>query len=216
MHSKLQRALTALQNEHGCGTLLYPLEISRALNLVIDEPTILADLDEGYDIISYSRVAYSRRDDWIDILLCLLADDVAKKYVITFDPRTNELVSISCLKTDVVRVDGHESDCLPFALAIESHTTDVTAPEANSHFVKINTRRQMFAKALEVALLPVIGVVSPAAAITTTNINSPRDEVNQTIATTNAVTTPNDNDMVTDYNTDRVTVIIQDQIIDTP
>lgn len=218
MHLSIQRALIALQNEQGSGTLLYPLEISRALNLVLDEPTLLHDLDDGFDIISYSRVSYSRRDDWIDVLVCLRADERRKKYVITFDPRTNELISISCIKAEVLRVDEQESACLPFALEIESHTTDVTAPDTSPHFVKLNTRRQMFEKALAAALLPVIGIVSPAAAATTpytTNSNTGSNKSTTTPKGTSGLTTPNDNDTRTDNEIDQTTDNTNDPTQDT-
>lgn len=71
----------------------------------------------------------------------------------------------------------------------------------------LNGRREAFAKALVAALVPFLGVVSPAVAASTpytTNANTGSSKQQGTPKGTTGVTTPNDNDMQTDTTIDSV------------
>jgi len=203
MHTKVADFLSRINGTASKGIGIYPLEISRALNLVPAEIDGL--LDDGFEIEDCSRINFSYRISWIDVLLVLSKHAQRRQFIITYDAQNDELVGTTQTNQKFETIDGVRRD-LPFALMVRSHTVDVVASE--EQMSKVTTRRDLFVQGLVASLFPFMGLVSPAMAAPTAYTTNPQtgsNKATQTSKGTSALTTPNDQDTKTDTVTDNTT-----------
>jgi hypothetical protein len=180
---------------------VHEIEVSRGLNQVGADPDLCALLDDGFEILDASRIYFSGKINWIDISIKLSKAGIASQsFVVTYGSLDNELIAVSRTQRDFARAEG----TLPFALDVESHTMNVVSTE--QQMSRLETRRDLFTRALMAALLPVLGSVSPVAAATTTPYTStPQTCTNKTTQSpkgTSGLTTPNDQDTRPDTSND--------------
>jgi hypothetical protein len=218
MHTKIADYLRETTNpKQGEGIQLYPLEISRALNLIPQGHSLESLLDDGYDVSSCCRTNYSFKVHWVDILITLIrsgSGDEAK-FIITYDAPNNILIGITNTNANLESVSSAGGE-LPFALSVGSHTVDVIA--SSEQMRRLETRRDVFVKALIASVAPLFGSVSPSMAAPTaytTNVQSGDRKTTTTSQGTSALTTPNDQDTRTDTTTEQSTDYKTDATADT-
>ena len=216
MHPSLVKYLAGRAPKDDLGSSIYEHEVRRALNHAGKHGNLDQLLEAGYYIHSCARVLYSSQNNWIDVLVSLYhPQDDDKNVVITYESDTDKFVSCALFNEKPRTFDGNPSD-LPFALATRSYSDTVFATE--DQMASLDTRRQVFMKALVLALAPFMGAVSPAMAATTpytTTSNTASNTAQGTPYATSAVTTPNDNDTREDTRGDTVTDNKQDSMQDT-
>ncbi len=217
MHSSLINYLAERAPKDDLGSSIYEHEVRRALNHAGKHGSLDQLLEAGYYIHSCTRVLYSSQNNWIDVLVSLHhCQDEDKNIVITYESDTDRFVSCAFFNEKPKTFDENMSD-LPFALATRSYSDTVFATE--DQMSALDSRRQIFMKALVLALAPFMGVVSPAMAASTpytTTSNTPTNTAQTTpYGTTGPTTQGGDNDTREDTRGDTVTDNQQDSTQDT-
>jgi hypothetical protein len=216
MFKSIQEYLLSHTASDERGASIYEHEISRALNHALDYRCIDRFIEDNYELSSCNRVLYSSQLNWIDIMVSLIhASKEKKNIIITYESDTNKFIASTEIYHTPRTLDGNTAK-LPFALATRSFSDTVRA--TNDQMQELNSRRQLFMKGIVAALLPVMGVISPAMASTTpytTTSDTKTPKSQQTSTGTSGVTTPGDNDTKPDTKIDHVTDTTRDSHQDT-
>jgi hypothetical protein len=111
-------------------------------------------------------VLYSSQSNWIDILISLKNDNSEKRrFIITYESDTDHFIACAEAFGSLSILDAQSTD-LPFALATRSYSDGVYATD--QQMASLNTRREIFAKAILASLASVVSL-APALAATTTS-----------------------------------------------
>ncbi|WP_400766951.1 hypothetical protein [Methylosinus sporium] len=206
MFESIEEYLERNQASDDRGSSIYEHEIRRALNHALNCDCLSRFLAKEYKIRSCNRVLYSSQNNWIDILIQLVNDsNITKNIIITYESDTNKFIAATEIYENPKTLDGNASG-MPFALATRSYADTVKATDEQMR--ELSSRRHLFMKGIVAALMPVMGIVSPAMAATTTfssTSGTQSTKSQQTSEGTSGVTTPGDNDTRSDTKIDTVT-----------